>query len=117
MLTAANVTVQFGKKPLFENINAKFGNGNRYGLIGANGAGKSTLMKVFSKLLQPQQGSVSLTPGERIGVLKQDHFAYDDSRVIDAVIMGHPELWAVYQERNRIYSLEEMTIKSAAMSL
>lgn len=109
MLVAANLTVQFGKKPLFENVNAKFGNGNCYGLIGANGAGKSTLMKVLSGELSPQQGSVSLAPGERAGVLKQDQFAYEDIRVIDTVMMGHQSLWDIYQERNRIYSLEEVT--------
>jgi ATPase subunit of ABC transporter with duplicated ATPase domains len=109
MLNAANVTVQFGKEPLFENVNAKFGNGNRYGLIGANGAGKSTLMKVFSGDLKPQSGTISITPGERVGVLKQDQFAYEDERVIDTVIMGHKELWEVGKERNRIYSLPEMS--------
>ena len=109
MLTAANITVQFGQKPLFENVNAKFGNGNRYGLIGANGAGKSTLMKVFSGAIKPTAGSVSLDPNERIGVLKQDQFAYENERVIDTVIMGHSELWDVHKERNRIYSLPEMS--------
>lgn len=109
MLTAANITVQFGKKPLFENINAKFGQGNRYGLIGANGAGKSTLMKVFSSTLKPQYGSVSLTPGERIGVLSQDQFAFEHERVIDTVIMGHKRLWEVYRERNAIYAKPEMS--------
>ncbi len=109
MLTAANVTVQFGKKPLFENINAKFGDGNRYGLIGANGAGKSTFMKVLSNTLKATNGSVSLTPGERIGVLSQDQFAFEDKRVIDTVIMGHKELWDVYHERNEIYAKPEMS--------
>jgi ATPase subunit of ABC transporter with duplicated ATPase domains len=109
MLTAANITVQFDTKPLFENINAKFMDGNRYGLIGANGAGKSTLMKVFSGLLEPQAGSISTNPGEKIGVLKQDQYAYENNRVIDTVIMGHKELWEIKQERERIYSLPEMT--------
>ncbi|MCH9644352.1 MAG: ATP-binding cassette domain-containing protein, partial [Gammaproteobacteria bacterium] len=109
MLTAASIAVQFGKKPLFENVNVKFGNGSRYGLIGANGAGKSTFMKVLSNSVKPQLGSVSLTPGERVGVLKQDHFAFEEMRVIDTVMMGHAELWEVYQERNRIYALPEMT--------
>lgn len=109
MLTAANITVKFGPKPLFENVSAKFGNGNRYGLIGANGAGKSTLMKVLSGDLTPHSGNVSITPGERIGVLKQDQFAHEDDRVIDAVMMGHKELWEVHAERNRIYSLPEMS--------
>lgn len=109
MLTAANVTVQFGSKPLFENVSAKFGNGNRYGLIGANGAGKSTLMKVFSGEITPNNGSVSFGPGDRIGVLSQDQFAYENERVIDTVIMGYKELWNIHQERNRIYSLLEMS--------
>jgi ATPase subunit of ABC transporter with duplicated ATPase domains len=109
MLTAANITVQFGSKPLFENINAKFGNGNRYGLIGANGAGKSTLMKVLSGKLKPQAGSISLDPNERISVLSQDQFAYEEVRVLDAVIMGHKELWDVQQERDRIYALPDMS--------
>ena len=109
MLTAANVTVQFGKKPLFENVSAKFGDGNRYGLIGANGAGKSTLMKALSSKITPHSGSVSLSPGERIGVLSQDQFAYENERVIDTVIMGHKELWDVYHERNEIYSKPEMS--------
>lgn len=109
MLTAANVTVQFGKKPLFENISTKFGEGNRYGLIGANGAGKSTFMKVLSGALKANTGSISLTPGERIGVLSQDQFAFEDKRVIDTVIMGHKELWDVYHERNEIYAKPEMS--------
>lgn len=109
MLTAANVTVQFDRKPLFENINAKFGNGNRYGLIGANGAGKSTFMKVLSGTLTPQAGTISLTPGDRLGVLKQDQYAYEEERVLDAVIMGHAELWEIQKERDRIYALPNMT--------
>ncbi len=109
MLTAANITVQFGSKPLFENVNAKFGNGNRYGLIGANGAGKSSLMKVLAGQVNAQSGSVSLTPGERVGVLSQDQFAYEEERVIDTVIMGHASLWEIAKERNRIYGLLEMS--------
>src|SRR3990167_4167178 len=109
MLTAENIKVQFDSKPLFEQVNAKFGNGNRYGLIGANGAGKSTLMKVFSRQITPQAGSVSLAPGERIGVLQQNQFAYENERVIDTVIMGYKELWEVSLERNRIYSLPSMS--------
>jgi ATPase subunit of ABC transporter with duplicated ATPase domains len=108
MLTASTISVQFGDKPLFENVNAKFGNGNRYGLIGANGAGKSTFMKVLSGKLTPNLGSISITPGERVGVLGQDQYAYENVRVLDAVIMGHKELWAISEERNRIYSLPDM---------
>ena len=102
MLTASTISVQFGDKPLFENVNAKFGNGNRYGLIGANGAGKSTFMKVLSGKLAPNLGSISITPGERVGVLGQDQYAYENVRVLDAVIMGHKELWTISEERNRI---------------
>jgi ATPase subunit of ABC transporter with duplicated ATPase domains len=109
MLTAANVTVQFGTKPLFENVNAKFSNGKRYGLIGANGAGKSSLMNVLASKVTPQSGSISITPGERIGVLSQDQFAYENERVLDTVIMGHSTLWDVAKERNRIYNLPEMS--------
>lgn len=109
MLTVANMTVQFGAKPLFENVNAKFGNGNRYGLIGANGAGKSTFMKVLSGEIQATSGSISFSPGERVGVLQQNQFAYENERVIDTVIMGHKELWDVHKERDRIYSLPHMS--------
>jgi ATPase subunit of ABC transporter with duplicated ATPase domains len=101
--------MQFGAKPLFENISVKFGNGNRFGLIGANGCGKSTFMKILSGDLEPSAGNISLTPNERIGVLRQDQFAYEEYRVIDAVIMGHKELWQVKQERDRIYALQEMS--------
>jgi ATPase subunit of ABC transporter with duplicated ATPase domains len=101
--------MQFGSQPLFENISVKFGNGNRYGLIGANGCGKSTLMKIISGSLTPSAGNVSYGPGERLGILRQDQFAYEENTVIDTVIMGHAELWAVKQERDRIYSLPEMS--------
>lgn len=109
MLTTANVTMQFGAKPLFENISVKFGNGNRYGLIGANGCGKSTLMKILSGKLAPTTGNVSLSPGEKMGVLSQDQFAFEEFSVIDTVIMGDAELWAIKQERDRIYALPEMS--------
>ena len=109
MLTASNITVQFGTTPLCENVNAKFGHGNCYGLIGANGAGKSTFMKVLSKAITPQSGTVSLSPGERIGTLSQDQFAFEKERVIDTVIMGHDELWKIKKERDRIYALPEMS--------
>lgn len=101
--------MQFGAKPLFENISVKFGGGNRYGLIGANGCGKSTFMKILSGELEPTSGSVSLDTNERLGKLNQDQFAYEEFSVIDTVIMGHKELWAVKQERDRIYSLPEMS--------
>jgi ATPase subunit of ABC transporter with duplicated ATPase domains len=101
--------MQFGAKPLFENVSVKFGDGNRYGLIGANGCGKSTYMKILSGDLEPSAGNVSITPGERLGILRQDQFAYEDFSVVDTVIMGHKELWHIKQERDRIYSLPEMT--------
>lgn len=109
VITTANITMQFGAKPLFENISVKFGEGNRYGLIGANGCGKSTFMKILSGELEPTSGNVSLDPNERLGKLNQDQFAYEEHSVIDTVIMGHKELWAVKQERDRIYSLSEMS--------
>jgi ATPase subunit of ABC transporter with duplicated ATPase domains len=96
--------MQFGSKPLFENISVKFGGGNRYGLIGANGSGKSTFMKILGGDLEPTLGNVSLDPNERIGKLRQDQFAFEEFTVLDTVIMGHAELWEVKQERDRIYA-------------
>ncbi|WP_446471429.1 ABC-F family ATPase [Xenorhabdus stockiae] len=101
--------MQFGSKPLFENISVKFGNGNRYGLIGANGAGKSTFMKILGGDLAPTSGNVSLDPNERLGKLRQDQFAFEEYTVLDTVIMGHTELWEVKQERDRIYAMAEMS--------
>jgi len=101
--------MQFGAKPLFENVSVKFGGGNRYGLIGANGCGKSTFMKILGGDLDPTAGSVSIAPNERLGKLRQDQFAFEEQTVLDTVIMGHAELWAVKQERDRIYSLPEMS--------
>lgn len=109
MISTANITMQFGEKPLFENINIKFGEGNRYGLIGANGCGKSTFMKILGGDLEPTAGQVMLDPEERLGKLKQDQFAYEAYSVVDTVIMGNAELWAIKQERDRIYSLAEMS--------
>ena len=109
MITTANITMQFGEKPLFENICAKFGNGNRYGLIGANGSGKSTLMKILGGELEPSVGHVKVDVDERLGKLRQDQFAFEDYSVLDTVIMGYQQLWTVKQERDRIYSLAEMS--------
>ena len=109
MITSANITMQFGSKPLFENISVKFGDGNRYGLIGANGCGKSTFMKILTGALTPTSGNVSISPNERIGELSQDQFAFEEYSVIDTVIMGHKALWQVKQERDRIYALPEMS--------
>jgi ATPase subunit of ABC transporter with duplicated ATPase domains len=101
--------MQFGAKPLFENVSVKFGDGNRYGLIGANGCGKSTFMKILAGLLEPSSGNVNRDVNESFAVLKQDQFAYEDQRVIDVVIMGDPVLWEVHHERDRIYNLPEMS--------
>ncbi len=109
MISTSNITMQFGDKPLFENISVNFGDGNRYGLIGANGSGKSTFMKILQGELEPTAGSVSVTPNERIGKLNQDQFAYEEHSVIDTVIMGYKELWDVKSERDRIYGLPEMS--------
>jgi ATPase subunit of ABC transporter with duplicated ATPase domains len=109
LITTANITMQFGAAPLFENISAKFGNGNRYGLIGANGCGKSTFMKILSGELAPTSGNVSVSTGNRVGTLSQDQFAFEDYSVVDAVIMGDAALWKIKQERDRIYGLAEMS--------
>ncbi|MHB1480588.1 MAG: ABC-F family ATPase [Acidithiobacillus ferrooxidans] len=109
MLSTANLTMQFGAKALFENVSVEFGNGNRYGLIGANGSGKTTLMKILGGDLEPSSGHVSLSSGERLGKLRQDQFAFEECTVLDTVIMGHAELWRVKQERDRLYALPEMT--------
>lgn len=101
--------MQFGAKPLFENVSVKFGDGNRYGLIGANGCGKSTFMKILGDDLEPSAGNVSKEPNERIGKLKQDQFGYEEYTAIDTVIMGHEELWAVKQERDAIYANPDMS--------
>ena len=109
LISTANITMQFGAKPLFENVSVKFNNGNRYGLIGANGCGKSTFMKILGGDLEPSGGQVMLEPNVRLGKLRQDQFAYEEFSVIDTVIMGHEELWKVKAERDRIYSLAEMS--------
>ena len=109
MISTANITMQFGAKPLFENISVKFGEGNRYGLIGANGCGKSTFMKILSGELEQSAGNVSYDPNERVAKLNQNQFAYEEYTVIDTVIMGYKELWEVKLERDRIYSLPEMS--------
>lgn len=109
VLSTNNITMQFGSKPLFENISVKFGGGNRYGLIGANGCGKSTFMKILGGDLVPSGGNVFLDPNERLGKLRQDQFAFENNTVLDTVIMGHGELWEVKEERDRIYAMAEMS--------
>jgi ATPase subunit of ABC transporter with duplicated ATPase domains len=109
VIAASNLSIQFGAKPLFENVSVTFGNGNRYGLIGANGSGKSTFMKILAGELEPTTGNVSTDPHVRVGRLRQDQFAYEKYRVLDAVIMGHERLWEVSQERDRLYSQPELS--------
>src|SRR5207244_3995766 len=101
--------MQFGAKPLFENVSVKFGNGHRYGLIGANGCGKSTFMKILGGDLEPTAGNVSVDNGERLGKMRQDQFAFENYTVVDTVVMGHAALWAVKTDRDRMCALTEMT--------
>lgn len=109
MLIANNITMQFGAKPLFENVSVKFGDGNRYGLIGANGCGKSTFMKILAGVLEPTAGNISLDSNERMAWLRQDQFAYEDERVLDVVMMGHEQMWKANVEKNAIYMNPEAT--------
>ena len=104
MITVSNLAIQFGKRILYQDVNMKFTNGNIYGIIGANGAGKSTLLKAISGELEPTKGKVEMGPGERLSVLSQDHFKYDEFTVLDTVLMGHTTMWQVMQERNELYS-------------
>ena len=109
MITLTNLAIQFGKRVLYKDVNIKFTRGNIYGVIGANGAGKSTLLKAISGELEPNHGTVELAPGERLSVLEQDHFKYDEFKMLDTVLMGHQPLWENMKERERLYSKEEMT--------
>ena len=109
MLVANNVTMQFGAKPLFENVSVKFGEGYRYGLIGANGSGKSTFMKILDGELEPTAGNVSKDQHERMAYLRQDQFAFEDQRVIDVVMMGHADMWACMLEKDAIYANPDAT--------
>jgi len=109
VITTQNITMQFGAKPLFEKVSVKFGEGNRYGLIGANGSGKSTFMKILGGDLEQTSGEVAIENGLRLGKLRQDQFAYEDQRVIDVVMMGHTEMWAAMAERDAIYANPEAT--------
>ena len=104
MITVSDLAVQFGKRILFQDVNLKFTPGNCYGIIGANGAGKSTLLRVISGALEPTRGSVTLGPGERLSVLSQDHYAFDEYTVMDTVLMGHSVLWAIMEEKNALYA-------------
>lgn len=109
MITLSNIAVQFGKRVLYKDVNIKFTPGNIYGVIGANGAGKSTLLRAISGDLEPNKGTITLGSGERLSVLEQDHFKYDEFRVIDTVLMGHEPLWKNMKEREELYAKPEMT--------
>ncbi|MDX8404150.1 MAG: ATP-binding cassette domain-containing protein, partial [Mariprofundaceae bacterium] len=109
MISTSGITMQFGDKPLFENISVKFGDGNRYGLIGANGCGKSTFIKILGGDLIPTAGHVSISQNERLGKLRQDHFAFEEMTVLDPVMMGFEKLWKIKEERDAIYALPEFS--------
>lgn len=109
MITLSNLAIQFGKRILYQDVNMKFTNGNIYGIIGANGAGKSTLLRAISGELDPTKGTIEMGPGERMSVLSQDHFKYDDCTVLDTVLMGHSVMWDIMQKRNELYSKEDFT--------
>jgi ATPase subunit of ABC transporter with duplicated ATPase domains len=104
MITVSNITLQYGKRVLFDEVNLKFTPGNCYGIIGANGAGKSTFMKILSGEMEANKGSVDITPGQRMSVLKQDHFEFDEFTVMDAVIMGNKKLYNIIKEKEKIYA-------------
>ena len=109
MLSANGITIRFGKRVLFEDVNINFGKGNCYGIIGANGAGKSTFLKVLSGEIEPSKGDVTKDKGERLSVLKQDHFAYEENTVIDTVMMGNKELYDIMKEKDAIYMKEDFS--------
>ena len=109
MISANNVTLRIGKKALFEDVNIKFTEGNCYGLIGANGAGKSTFLKILTGQIEPSKGDVSITPGQRLSFLEQDHFKYDEYNVLDTVIMGNDRLYQIMKEKEAIYAKEDFT--------
>ena len=109
MISANNVTLRIGKKALFEDVNIKFTEGNCYGLIGANGAGKSTFLKILTGQIEPSKGDVSITPGQRLSFLEQDHFKYDEYTALDTVIMGNERLYEIMKEKEAIYAKEDFT--------
>ncbi|HEY0669452.1 MAG TPA: ATP-binding cassette domain-containing protein [Sphingobacteriaceae bacterium] len=111
MITVSNLSLRYGKRTLFEDVNLKFTPGNCYGVIGANGAGKSTFLKILSGEIDPSTGSVSFTPGERMAVLNQNHYAFDEFPVIETVLMGHKELYNVMKEKDALYAKEDFTEK------
>src|ERR671921_3018888 len=109
MITVNNVTLSYGKRVLFDEVNLTFNKGNCYGIIGANGAGKSTFLKILSGEIEPNKGRVEISPGERMAVLKQNQFAFDETTVLNTVLMGHEKLWKIAQERDAIYAKEDFS--------
>ncbi|GGH87436.1 MULTISPECIES: ABC-F family ATP-binding cassette domain-containing protein [Saccharibacillus] len=109
MISTSGVTLRYGKRPLFEDVNIQFNPGNCYGLIGANGAGKSTFLKILSGEIEANQGEVSITPGERLAVLKQNHFEYDEYQVLETVIMGHSRLYSIMKEKDALYAKSDFS--------
>src|SRR5690554_5957204 len=109
MITAANISLAYGTQVLFKEVNIKFTPGNCYGIIGANGAGKSTFLKILSGEIESDTGEIFITPGQRMAVLRQDHFAFNDYSVMETVIMGYEKLYSVMKERDEIYAKEDFT--------
>src|SRR4030095_4112445 len=109
MISAKNVTLAYGKRVLFDEVNLNFTKGNCYGIIGANGAGKSTFLKILSGEIEPNKGNIEITPGERMAVLKQNQFEFDEQTVLNTVLMGHLRLWKIAKERESIYALADFT--------
>ncbi len=109
MIIVNDLMIQFGKRVLFADVNLKFTPGNCYGIIGANGAGKSTMLRMISGELEPTRGTVTFGPDERLSVLSQDHFAFDEYTVIDTVLMGHDKLWQIMKEKDAIYAKEDFS--------
>lgn len=109
MISTSGITLRYGKRALFEDVNIKFTPGNCYGLIGANGAGKSTFLKILSGEIEANIGDVHITPGERLAVLKQNHFEYDEFQVLETVIMGHTRLYEIMKEKDALYAKSDFT--------
>lgn len=116
MITVTNLAIQFGKRVLYKDVNIKFTNGNIYGIIGANGAGKSTLLRAISGELEPNKGSIEMAPGERMSILEQDHFKYDEFTVMDTVLMGHRPLWENMKQREALYAKPEMSEEDGTLA-
>ena len=115
MISANNITLRVGKKALFEDVNIKFTEGNCYGLIGANGAGKSTFLKILSGQLEPTNGDIVITPGQRLSFLQQDHFKYDSFNVLDTVIMGNARLYEIMKEKRRSMQRKILQMKTVSV--